>query len=398
MKLYTDTLICRSSGVEIKHLEVDSANRSAKYDACMFEEYKFIPYIHKYPLENTQDKLQEYMTACNKMVEIMECKVNANFRSGKFSVRHKTDFDVNAYIEKASPEHKVLSTLRQIADIVTNKNAAHITEDISSSFFQNIGRDYLNNILINEYCLRFVFNIIMENNSRKVSVLEINENSQPILPQVAEFVESVSTHKFKSKVLICKDDEALDKQIINGYNIQLYSYDKLKSVATNRSQGVVISAFYTGDKKQAEEHIHLLSSIVDESGFILLACKSSILPPETLIASLSNKPISTVSERVLEEIFHAESLLIVSKISDDMGGFLYLLRNKPIPNQKLVINMQENGKWLSDLKKIISESFETVWLVSENYPSSGIIGMVNCLRHEIGGDRIRYDMHFSCTN
>lgn len=391
VNFYADSLICRSTGIEIKHLALDTASRYEKSDACMFEEYKFIPYLQKY-VSKDKERVEEYMNACNKVIERIEDKLKINFSRGKFITGHKADVGVDAYIEDCNTDLKILFTLKQTLDIIGENHPPQKMQDIFSSFIHSIGKDYLNTLLINEYCLRLMFDIIAENSSGKLSVLEISDSFIPILPTVVETMENFSILKFKSKILLFKSEENLERQSVNSHDIELYSYNKLKSVAGNKNQNVIISSFCISTKKQAEEHVRLLSSTVKENGFILLLHKNSLLPPEFLITSLSNKSINIVSEEVIESIFRAEDLLIVSKVSCNMGGILYLLRPHPCSVPKKVINMTENEKWLDELKYTVLETNETVWLVSEDSPNSGIIGMVNCLRHEFGGGRIRYDI------
>ena len=50
--------------------------------------------------------------------------------------------------------------------------------------------------------------------------------------------------------------------------------------------------------------------------------------------------------------------------------------------------------WVDTVKSAMTAHQEaalghTVWLISENLPQSGIIGMINCLKQEPGGGRIR---------
>ena len=60
-----------------------------------------------------------------------------------------------------------------------------------------------------------------------------------------------------------------------------------------------------------------------------------------------------------------------------------------------IINIDDlSFDWVEVVKTAMTTHQEaapghTIWLVSENLPQSGIIGMVNCLKQEPGGDRIR---------
>lgn len=390
VNFHADSLICRSPGIEITRLRVIPVPRNIKPDGCIFEEYKFVPYVHKYAPENKEEKLQKYMIACNKVIERIENRLNADFNSEKLDVKQEIEFDFESYTNELAPDYKLLSTLKQIADIQEENNETQVRKDIVSVFIQEMGKDVLNTSLLNEYCLRIMFDIISENSLKKISILEVNDSFVPVLPKVIEAVESKSVLKFKSKTLVCKNEETVSKDEINDNNIQLYSYDSLASMTQSKSHSVSIGAFCSGTKEEAQELIHLLASTVEQGGFVLLFHKNSVLPVENMVASLSNETINTISQNVLEKLFEAEDLLIISKISNSMGGVLYLLRVTPAIETPKIINMVGNEKWLDEIKAAIADSSETVWMIGEDCPSSGMIGMVNCLRHEPGGDKIRY--------
>ena len=61
----------------------------------------------------------------------------------------------------------------------------------------------------------------------------------------------------------------------------------------------------------------------------------------------------------------------------------------------VVINIDDlTFDWVDAVKAAMTAHQEvalghTIWLISENLPQSGIIGMINCLKQEPGGDRIR---------
>lgn len=48
--------------------------------------------------------------------------------------------------------------------------------------------------------------------------------------------------------------------------------------------------------------------------------------------------------------------------------------------------------WVMNLKEKLAVSIkENLWLLSSHEPTSGILGLVNCLRREPEGERIRYN-------
>lgn len=73
----------------------------------------------------------------------------------------------------------------------------------------------------------------------------------------------------------------------------------------------------------------------------------------------------------------------------------YILLRKPIevPNNTTIINVTEkNFSWVEDLKKAMEQSEkegQTIFVVCQGEETTGVVGMVNCLKQESGGNKIR---------
>lgn len=62
-----------------------------------------------------------------------------------------------------------------------------------------------------------------------------------------------------------------------------------------------------------------------------------------------------------------------------------------LPHDTLEVSGKDaQFSWVTPLKQMImTKENRNVWLLSSGEPSSGILGLVNCLRKEEGGDKIR---------
>lgn len=345
--------------------------------------------MHEYALPKKSLKLEKYKIACNKIIDALEHNLKQHSRHGKFPVKEIVEFDVDRYIKDSTNGYRLLDTLKELADIKSSTSTEAHRTDILGRFLQNIGKDFANTLLVNEYCLRLMFDIIAENSFKKLSLLEINNNFLEISPIIVKMMENSSMLRFKNKTLVCKNISEIDKEKCNEHDIQVYAYDDLPSVAKEKSQSIIISSICISTEKESRKHLHLLSSIVEEKGFILLFHKNSTFPPENFVASVSGEKIGIIPQAVLEQWFQEENLLIMSKIFDGVGGNLYLLKHAVEPDVGMVVYLSENNLWLDELKKALCTASKPVWVVSDGCPESGIIGMINCLRHEPGGDRIR---------
>lgn len=65
----------------------------------------------------------------------------------------------------------------------------------------------------------------------------------------------------------------------------------------------------------------------------------------------------------------------------------------PVPHSTLTITVNDKEfSWVMTLKEKLAVSIkENLWLLSSHEPTSGILGLVNCLRREPEGERIRYN-------
>ena len=381
---HTESKICRTIGLEITNMSVDVAPRQIKQENSVLEVYKFVPYVHKYVSPEKYDKLEKYKIACNRFIDAFD----RNFQSGKFSVEQLTDFDALKYFEDSQNGYHLLETLKELAD-VKNNISQNSCKDVFDRFFKNTGKDFINTLLFDDYCLRVMFDVISENSYRKMSILELNDDFVPILPTVVNAVEKFSLLKFKTRTFAHKNEDCINKEEFAEYNIQLCLYDALLTSVNEKSQDIIVSAICKSTIEDAQEHLQLLCTLMEPRGFILLFHKNSILPPENLVASVCEEKISIIPETTLEKLFEKEDLLIVAKIYDGVCGNLYLLRHAAEPGTRKIIRLTKDGTWLDEMKTTASETAVTSWIVSEECPNSGIIGMINCIRNEPGGDKIR---------
>ncbi|GFS37244.1 fatty acid synthase, partial [Nephila pilipes] len=108
------------------------------------------------------------------------------------------------------------------------------------------------------------------------------------------------------------------------------------------------------------------------------------------LSSLCGEKLEVHSDDVLEEELLNKNLVILSKISDPFGGSLYLLRSPSLTiPQGLVRITEDSYDWVEKLKnELFEKKVGPVWLVSQHSPTSGVVGMVNCLKREPEGERI----------
>uniref|UniRef100_A0A250Y8F2 Fatty acid synthase n=1 Tax=Castor canadensis TaxID=51338 RepID=A0A250Y8F2_CASCN len=131
-----------------------------------------------------------------------------------------------------------------------------------------------------------------------------------------------------------------------------------------------------------------------EGGFLLL---HTVLRGHTLgdtLAFVTSEPQhgpSLLTQDEWENLFLRTSLHLVGLKKSFYGSVLFLCR-RPAPRESPIFLPVEDTsfRWVDSLKNILTESSsQPVWLTAVDCPTSGVVGLVNCLRKEPGGHRIR---------
>ncbi|XP_075436103.1 fatty acid synthase isoform X2 [Ascaphus truei] len=136
---------------------------------------------------------------------------------------------------------------------------------------------------------------------------------------------------------------------------------------------------------------------IKEGGFILL---HTLLKGGTLgetIAFLTTpapqRQEVLFSQAEWEEAFDAASLNLVAMKKSFYSSVIFLCRRRrSVPETKPVFLSVEDMActWVEPLKERLADSSEQpIWLRAITQANSGIVGLVNCLRQEAGGHRIR---------
>ncbi|XP_070708258.1 fatty acid synthase [Pempheris klunzingeri] len=138
-----------------------------------------------------------------------------------------------------------------------------------------------------------------------------------------------------------------------------------------------------------------LAAGAKQGGFVLL---HALLKGETLgetVAFLSSATQSSSQRGLLtqaewEKVFSEASLSLVAVRKSFYGSALFLCRRRAPEKQPTFLPVDSTDyKWVETLKALLVDSSDCpVWLTASQ-AHCGIVGMVNCLRQEPGGHRIR---------
>ncbi|GIX67727.1 fatty acid synthase [Caerostris extrusa] len=212
----------------------------------------------------------------------------------------KTDF------ERTFPENSSLLTALKATydDLSSNGRSKH---NMLSTYMSDIGKDLLNNILVNEDTLKMFLEIVLENSSEKLSVVELNHDFPIIITLASHVMAKYALPRF-----------------------QEVSYLQIS-------------------------HFWKVWGIMTLENWLLLRDYMSAAMQTLSLCNCVSTP------------------------------------KKVVPTSHVIVEVSgESYNWVEQVRTELYENeCERVWLVAQDGFTNGIVGLVNCLRKEPGGDQIR---------
>ncbi|XP_008826418.1 fatty acid synthase [Nannospalax galili] len=131
-----------------------------------------------------------------------------------------------------------------------------------------------------------------------------------------------------------------------------------------------------------------------EGGFLLL---HTVLRGHVLGETLASLPSEAhlgpnlLSQEEWEGLFSRTAMHLVGLKKSFYGTVLFLCRRATPQDSPIFLPVEDTSfQWVDSLKSILAtSSSQPVWLTAMDCPTSGVVGLVNCLRKEPGGHRIR---------
>lgn len=128
---------------------------------------------------------------------------------------------------------------------------------------------------------------------------------------------------------------------------------------------------------EVTQKLAVLSAAIKPGGFVLL--REDIVPDNKKVTSIENSGLNLIAVQIAPK------------------GILVLLRKPlelPSLPTKVIKITSSNFDWVEGLRDTLQASEkdpQRILLVSEGEETSGIVGLINCLKQEPGGTNLRYD-------
>lgn len=408
--------VCLSGGVELKGLKASMApRRPAQQSAPTLEEYHFVPFVEKKCLngrEKTEQILKQYTELCtNYIIQKTKSLVSqgASFLPNQALLADiakrptklpNADQVVDDFLTKTKLNATLLKVLRSIFTTKVDNDFKTNIENILEQSFADLHNDSLLAALLNGRIIKTCLDLVQENiTSRKIKIVEAGATRGNLYPKFVSLLNAQLLTQVDCTVTDINPDR-LNGADLETFNVKSAKWDFTVDGAprgADEAHLVFASGVLASNINDIGTCLQNLMTSVKEGGFVLLLERTEDCMAAQFLDAIREIQIPKVQRDVLLKAFQAEGLELIAEKGDGILSSVFLLRKvKTADISASVIMIEENRyeKWVEAVKQkldyIQQQGVEEhLWLVAHDKTSNGIVGLVNCLRQEGGGDKLR---------
>jgi fatty acid synthase, animal type len=386
-------------GIEFRGIKANLAPRRFNTQIPYIEKYQFVQYNEMNDLEiEDYDHLTEYTNVCN----LMACKIASKFKVKQTSEnQHEVNEEIiEKFLISKDENTALLKLLTNIHNMDSISNVENEVNNISS-----YGEDILLDTFTKAAFIRSQVDTVIENlQQNKINILEVNPSPFIISKFITHLIDTSAINMQVNYSLLHPTPNQLSLELDG--NMQIYDWIIAKSklppdirnmdlIIYRDTSAVLMSSKYELNLAQLFESLFIA---VKEGGFVIILCRDRLTSAEEVIGEITNKKLfKNHKEEIIQDASKAGFTLIGMK-SDSISACSILLRKVStdiqICKQTFIEIKHDNYLWVEKLKselKIVQTkpNGENLWLIANDIPLNGITGLVNCLRKEPDGHKIR---------
>lgn len=384
-----------AGGVQICGLHATAApRRQQQQTPPTLEEFVFVPYEDADCLR-TNEKLADQLRHCKGLVQRLQRKLAK--QGVKISIPGLEGASEGQLIE-AEAEKGLLRLLSVLCGLELNGNLRSELEQTVQKERDCLLQDPLLNGLLDSQALRHCLDTALENSTPgKFKVLEALAADGRVFSQAVSLLNIQPMLRLDYTASdISADQLSAQQSSLEEQGISTAQWDPLQGPVTGGLDGadLVVCNCAVGSATNPALLIENLTSAAREGGFILLhtLLRGDTLGETVAFLTSQNNRKGLLTQTEWEELFQKASLNVVMLRKSYYGSALFLCRRSQQSSQKQPIHIfvdPTDYKWVETLKSTLAESSDIpVWLIATK-GHNGVVGMVNCLRQEPGGNRIR---------
>ena len=398
--------VCVAKGLEIRGLKVNLAPRRQGAQTPVLEKYRFVPYSEDKALEDFEKRnLNEYIEVCTSLTrKVLEA-------SGKGSqiqdilngYKEAADNVLKQYLTAPQEEHTLLRVLK---DLITGDKKASLKDNVKrvlSQYGNQLSKDVVANVCSKQSFLRPALDVVIENmSSLKLNILEVNSSPLILQQQIISLINASGYNLAVNYTLAHPSPNDLNIDLgetkITQWNVAKSNVPSEASTIDLVIYKDIYSSANTSNGVNIEALTESLYSVTKDNGFVMALLRTHFTPAERLIYKIGDMTVPNTKAE--EFISKAEKVgfSVVSNQTDSMTSSVVLLRKvvtKRASDQSIItVTTSKYDSWVETLKTKLEEhqnkqNGQNVWLVANDTPANGVVGLVKCLRQEPGGDKIR---------
>nr|XP_023678449.1 fatty acid synthase isoform X2 [Paramormyrops kingsleyae] len=386
---YLDSII--AGGVQISGLHATVApRRQQQQSPPTLEEFVFVPYMDTQCLR-TSEKLGEQLRHCKGLIHRLQHKLAQ--QGAKLSIPGLEEA-MEAQLTGAEAEPGLPRLLSALCALELNGNLQSELEQTVRAEKDCLLQDPLLGGLLDSVALRHCLDTVLENATPgKIRVLEALAADGHVFSRAVSLLNIQPMLRVEYTATDVTQDLLTPHQSsLEDLGVATGQWDPHAAPAPGGLGGadLVVCNCVTSPLSSPEEVLGNLASATKEGGFLLL---HTMLKGDTLgetVAYLLGRQQALLSQAEWEKVFSKASLHVAAMKKSFYGSVLFLCRRQSPSTQPLFLPVDSTDyQWVEKLKSILAEPSESrVWLTATQ-AHSGVVGMVNCLRQEPGGNRIR---------
>lgn len=340
---------------------------------------------------------ERYIRVCSsvsKMILELSGKNKDQISDVMNGFKEADDAIIANYLKTYTDNHVLLKSLCGIMNTATSKDLTRHVKNYVNTYLTEREKDILSQTLLNEHPLRTVIDVAIENiSSRKFKIAEVTEGSTPLSSKIYEYIQTFGIMNVNYSIAHTNTD-ILEKDCLPP-NSEVKSWN-YQSSFDFKDVDIFVIKYLSCSRKDFKNVLENASACLKKGGFIVILQRTQLVPAEMFLSAVGETIIPIINENDLEQFIKESNLVVVCRKSDSLASSLYLIR-KPLSSsfKESIVNITiDKYNWVDQLKEKMVQSQESseserIWLVSEGSSHSGIVGLVNCLRQEPGGNNIR---------
>uniref|UniRef100_A0A673IXC9 Fatty acid synthase n=1 Tax=Sinocyclocheilus rhinocerous TaxID=307959 RepID=A0A673IXC9_9TELE len=388
-----------AGGVQICGLHTTVApRRQQQQTPPTLEEFVFVPYVDSDCLR-TNEKLGDQLRHCKGLVQRLQRKLaNQGVKISIPGLEGATEGQlIGAEVEKG-----LLRLLSVLCGLELNGNLRSELEQTVEKERDCLLQDPLLNGLLDSQALRHCLDTALENSTPgKLKVVEALAADGRVFSRTVGLLNiQPMLHLDYTVSDVSIDQLSAHQSSLEEQGISSSQWDPLQGPAAGGLDGadLVVCNCATGHTANPALLIENLTSAAREGGFVLIhtLLRGDTLGETVAFLTSQNNQEGLLTQTEWEELLQKASLNVVMLRKSYYGSALFLCHRRPQSPQDqpiLIFVDPTDYKWVETLKSTLAESSDIpVWLIATK-GHNGVVGMVNCLRQEPGGNRIR-SVHF----